>query len=632
MERLKKSSQQGVLVVEASIIVTIVMIIITVMLYLGLIMYHQTMITAMANRTATDIAQVYSNNLKDPFTGYVDPDRVYKSVTYSNMKDDAYLQVMDEKASVLARYRLRSARLLADKSTEVEVDIVKKPKEIFKNQVVVKINSQYNVPLVSFFDVQGSMQFSATGRADCIDVLEYVNKVNVVGNPEDSPVQVLPDMNSSVVTFIVDKHTGGFHAAVPVITKKSIITSNRDSHSEMPVDPQLNGMKFTGWVTDSGMNFTASTIVNSDITVYGSWECKITFNPTGGTVSPASKVVEYYKTTSFPTPTRSGYAFEGWFTEPEGKGTQYISNSTIITGNITLYAKWRCTHDYNITQIRSATCKVKSLFKYSCIRCPYTFEKVGNTVPCKENTTPIVINATCSAAGSKTYKCVYCNRVMRTVILDKLPHKPDGGTVTKQPTCVAKGEKVIKCKVCRTVLERIALKESGHTSDYGTVIKAPTCTAKGTKVYNCKVCGKELKRESINKLGHNMVYYYKAPTCTEKGYEGEKCTRCDHKKGNNVKALGHDWDGRCGYAHPLGKDTIKIKSHNKKAGYSYSTKAECYLCTRCCAPYGDKWVTRNGQKMSSGVICREHVNQGSSRKYSDSAYMDNKNMGLHKAP
>ena len=127
---MKNKKENGEVVVEASIVVTLVLIVITIMLYVGMILYQQTLVSVMANQTASNIAQVYGNNLKDPFTGYVDSDRVYQSITYSNMKTDAYMDVIEQKANVFAKYRLKSSRILATGNTSVEIDIVKKPNEL----------------------------------------------------------------------------------------------------------------------------------------------------------------------------------------------------------------------------------------------------------------------------------------------------------------------------------------------------------------------------------------------------------------------------------------------------------------------------------------------------------------------
>jgi uncharacterized repeat protein (TIGR02543 family) len=65
----------------------------------------------------------------------------------------------------------------------------------------------------------------------------------------------------------------------------------------------------------------------------------ITFDPTGGTVSPTSgKTGADGKLASLPTPTRSDYTFNGWFTAATG-GTA-VTASTVFTTNTTIYAQW----------------------------------------------------------------------------------------------------------------------------------------------------------------------------------------------------------------------------------------------------------------------------------------------------
>ena len=66
----------------------------------------------------------------------------------------------------------------------------------------------------------------------------------------------------------------------------------------------------------------------------------ITLNANSGTVSPASITVEAGKTylSSLPAPTRTGYKFDGWYTDKSG-GTK-ITSTTTATANRTLYAHW----------------------------------------------------------------------------------------------------------------------------------------------------------------------------------------------------------------------------------------------------------------------------------------------------
>ncbi|MBR3135723.1 MAG: leucine-rich repeat protein [Clostridia bacterium] len=74
------------------------------------------------------------------------------------------------------------------------------------------------------------------------------------------------------------------------------------------------------------------------------WKCAInvSFNANDGAVSPTTKVVQYGQAYgTLPTPTRSGYIFDGWWTTKETGGKQ-VTASTVCyaSGNYTLYARW----------------------------------------------------------------------------------------------------------------------------------------------------------------------------------------------------------------------------------------------------------------------------------------------------
>lgn len=68
----------------------------------------------------------------------------------------------------------------------------------------------------------------------------------------------------------------------------------------------------------------------------------ITFNATGGTVSPETKVVYYGRTYGeLPTPIWKGHTFNGWFSSKSG-GTQYEDTTSVTEEGATqtLYAQW----------------------------------------------------------------------------------------------------------------------------------------------------------------------------------------------------------------------------------------------------------------------------------------------------
>ena len=69
---------------------------------------------------------------------------------------------------------------------------------------------------------------------------------------------------------------------------------------------------------------------------------KVTFNANGGSVGTSSKTVKYDSTYgTLPTPTRTGYEFQGWYTSKSG-GSRVTSSSTVTAeSDHTLYARWK---------------------------------------------------------------------------------------------------------------------------------------------------------------------------------------------------------------------------------------------------------------------------------------------------
>lgn len=112
--------------------------------------------------------------------------------------------------------------------------------------------------------------------------------------------------------------------------------------------PTRAGYSFSGWYTEAagGTQVTNKTNVDvtSDHTVYAHWTANtytITFNPSGGRVSTATKLVTYNSAYgTLPTPTKPGYNFDGWYTTAEG-GSK-ITDSTVMTAitDQTVYAHW----------------------------------------------------------------------------------------------------------------------------------------------------------------------------------------------------------------------------------------------------------------------------------------------------
>lgn len=112
--------------------------------------------------------------------------------------------------------------------------------------------------------------------------------------------------------------------------------------------PTRTGYQFEGWTSGptGGQVFYAHTKVTEteNHTLYAYWTVKVptvTFNAGGGSVSQTSKRAVYGDPYgALPTPTRTGYTFDGWYTAQTG-GNKVESTTKVANGdNHTLYARW----------------------------------------------------------------------------------------------------------------------------------------------------------------------------------------------------------------------------------------------------------------------------------------------------
>ena len=119
------------------------------------------------------------------------------------------------------------------------------------------------------------------------------------------------------------------------------------AYGTMPT-PTRSGYTFAGWWTakTGGKKVTATTVcyASGNYTLYARWTPKtftVTLNPNGGSVTPTTKTVTYGKAYgTMPTPTRTGYAFDGWYTAKTGGKKVTASTVCYASGNYTLYARW----------------------------------------------------------------------------------------------------------------------------------------------------------------------------------------------------------------------------------------------------------------------------------------------------
>ena len=231
-------------------------------------------------------------------------------------------------------------------------------------------------------------------------------------------------------------------------------------------------------ITKGGTTFTSSTYsfvagggnkTFLDYSTVAASTVTATFNANGGTCSTASKTVTRGSTYgTLPTPTKSGYTFNGWYTAASG-GSKVTSSTTVTaTGNHTLYAQWTCTH--SSTEVRNAK------------------------------------TATCSAEGysGDTY-CKTCNtKTVTGTAINKLPHT-EVADIAVSAGCTTSGLTEGKhCSVCNTVtVAQQTVPAKGHTEVIDKAVSA-TCTTAGlTEGKHCSVCNTVIvAQQTISATGH----------------------------------------------------------------------------------------------------------------------------------
>ena len=131
------------------------------------------------------------------------------------------------------------------------------------------------------------------------------------------------------------------------VTVKDKNTLNKQGHTFIGWNTERDGSG-TWYVPDHGDTFE---MPDESVTLYAQWDpsiwYKVIYDANGGANAPVDDN-QYFPETDVdvifsPRPTRSGYTFLGWSTDPKATTAQYSSSrevSFVITEDTTLYAVW----------------------------------------------------------------------------------------------------------------------------------------------------------------------------------------------------------------------------------------------------------------------------------------------------
>lgn len=151
-------------------------------------------------------------------------------------------------------------------------------------------------------------------------------------------------LKECTVTYVTD------HGTAP----DAVIVGETDKISEENL-PELecSGYIFEGWYDNTTPVIADSYTVTGNVTLTAQWNLvryTISYYLNGGnnsTLNPSCYTIETEKYT-LETPVKTGYDFEGWFTDSSFNGNAVVEIAGGATENLILYAKWKPTV-YTIT-------------------------------------------------------------------------------------------------------------------------------------------------------------------------------------------------------------------------------------------------------------------------------------------
>ena len=270
-------------------------------------------------------------------------------------------------------------------------------------------------------------------------------------------------------------------------------------------------------------------------------EVTITFDPNGGTLNAGdeTKAVQHNGTYGeMPTPIRSGYHFDGWYTEKDG-GTKVDANTSVATKEAhTLYARWTPIHVHAYTQQvqkpealkTPADCTNNAVYYLSCA-CGEVSTNGADTFTAANTALDHDWGAWTQNSDGKTH-----TRICKRDTSHTETENCHGGTAT----CTAKAV----CTVCGGEYGEMAAHSfTAEKAEAQYLKSAATCTEKAIYYKSCAVCGlssegtaDEATFFSGNVLDHDLPNAWSK----DENEHWHECKRCHIKEDAGEHEYGDD--------------------------------------------------------------------------------------------
>ena len=312
-------------------------------------------------------------------------------------------------------------------------------------------------------------------------------------------------------------------------------------------------------------------------------EVTITFDPNGGTLNAGdeTKAVQHNGTYGeMPTPIRSGYHFDGWYTEKDG-GTK-VEETTFMSSRAahTLYAHWTPIHVHAYTQQvqkpealkTPADCTNNAVYYLSCA-CGEVSTNDADTFIAANTALDHDWGAWTQNSDEKTH-----TRICKRDTSHTETENCHGGTAT----CTAKAV----CTVCGGEYGEMAAHSFTTEKAETQYLKSvATCTEKAIYYKSCAVCGlssegtaDEATFFSGNPLGHDLPNDWSK----DENEHWHECKRCHSKEDKGEHEYGDDnicdicgYDKTVPHTHNLTLVSANAATCTKNGNKAY------YTCDGC---------------------------------------------------
>lgn len=170
------------------------------------------------------------------------------------------------------------------------------------------------------------------------------------GGTKVTPTTLINENTTFYAQWTVKRYSLHFDVGSGTMTGNDLSTTRTYAYGEaIPSLPgaTLAGHSFEGWYTDvngGGDRIQVGSTLSGDTNVFAYFRevednKTVTFDANGGTVSEASRTkAKGSNIGDLPVPQRTGYTFDGWFTEVNG-GYE-VTPTYKMTEDITIYAHW----------------------------------------------------------------------------------------------------------------------------------------------------------------------------------------------------------------------------------------------------------------------------------------------------